>query len=422
APVAEPRDAEPLEPAADPRRAEVGAHTTEGETQRDVLGDRHVGEQRLLEHHRHPPPLGECVSRVHHAPAEAHPPRGRPLEEPGHAQKRGLAAAVRPDHREHLALGDRERADVEHVGPAVAHAHARERQDGGRHQAGSTWIEPRWIESCHRRSRSISRISYTRCGTSTSRSKAPCAGSPGASRRSRRVHTVPKSASLTSRPDRRFIWCCGSGAPRSLRMSRTYSGRMKNAIGLMGGGRKERVGEFTASSVWPRQLIWMRSGVALTTVPRSTFLRLMMRATVSDAGCHRSSARGADWMTRPDSYTTIRSARRYASVKSCVTTTAGVDHPVSVSRSSSRSVRRSGASSADSGSSSSRSAGSIARARPRATRCRWPPESSRGYRRSKPPMPRRSMTSALRRARSPRERSESPNPMFSSTVRCGKSA
>ena len=33
-----------------------------------------------------------------------------------------------------------------------------QREDGGGH-AGRTWIEPRWIENCQRRSRSISRIS-----------------------------------------------------------------------------------------------------------------------------------------------------------------------------------------------------------------------------------------------------------------------
>src|SRR5260370_349739 len=43
------------------------------------------------------------------------------------------------------------------------------------------------------------------------------------------------------RPAMRFMWCWGSGAPRSLRMSRTYSGRMKNAMGLSGGGGQERV-------------------------------------------------------------------------------------------------------------------------------------------------------------------------------------
>ena len=96
-----------------------------------------------------------------------------------------------------------------------------------------------------------------------------------------------------------FMWCAGSARPRSLRMSRTYSGRTKNAIGESGGGRYARAGEFTASSAWPLQMSWMRSGVALTTVPRSTFGMLMMRATVSEAGCHRSSERGAACTTRP---------------------------------------------------------------------------------------------------------------------------
>src|ERR671922_245088 len=43
----------------------------------------------------------------------------------------------------------------------------------------------------------------------------------------------------------------------------------------------------------------MRSGVAFTTVPRSTLRMPMMRATASDAGCHKSSERGADCATRP---------------------------------------------------------------------------------------------------------------------------
>src|SRR6266436_5059923 len=138
----------------------------------------------------------------------------------------------------------------------------------------------------------MSRISYTRCGTSTSRSKSPCAGAPGVSRRRRSDHTVPKSASPTIRPRIRFMWCATSGAPRSLRISRTYSGRMKKAMGFSGGGKYERVGEFTASSVWPRQAIWMRSGIAFTTVPRSTLESPMMRATDSDAGCQSSSDGG----------------------------------------------------------------------------------------------------------------------------------
>ena len=110
---------------------------------------------------------------------------------------------------------------------------------------------------------------------------------------------MPKSDSPTMRPRIRFMWWAASGEPRSLRISRTYSGRMKKAMGLSGGGRYERVGEFTASSMSPRQEIWMRSGIAFTTVPCSTLRSPMIRATASDAGCQRSSARGADWMTRP---------------------------------------------------------------------------------------------------------------------------
>src|SRR2546429_7262973 len=40
---------------------------------------------------------------------------------------------------------------------------------------------------------------------------------------------------------------------------------MKNAIGLSAAGRYERLGEVTASRSWPRQRIWIRSGVGFTT-------------------------------------------------------------------------------------------------------------------------------------------------------------
>src|SRR3989442_387897 len=116
--------------------------------ERDFLADGNAGEHGWLKPQAQPPPRGERVGRIPGAPAAAHAARGRSLEEPRHAQERGLAAPVRSDHREHLARGDLQRRDVEHVGPAVADAHVRERQDGGRHQAGNTWIEPRWIESC----------------------------------------------------------------------------------------------------------------------------------------------------------------------------------------------------------------------------------------------------------------------------------
>src|SRR5438034_805737 len=58
----------------------------------------------------------------------------------------------------------------------------------------------------------------------------------------RRVHVVPKSASSTTVPCMTFMWCAGSARSRSLRTSRTYSGRTKNAIGASGGGRYPRAG------------------------------------------------------------------------------------------------------------------------------------------------------------------------------------
>ncbi len=111
----------------------------------------------------------------------------------------------------------------------------------------------------------------------------------------------------------------------------------------------------------------------------------------------------------------MRSPRRYASAKSCVTTTAATRRSASVARSSSRSARRSGRSSAESGSSSRSSAGSMASARPSATRWRCPPESSAGRRASRPPSPSRSITSPRVARAPPRGRSRSPKPTFSAT-------
>src|SRR5262249_3836313 len=119
------------------------------------------------------------------------------------------AAAVGPDHREHLSRLDRELGHVEDKARRAFESDAGERDDHrhtrtARH-AGRTWIDPRWMESCQCRSRSISRISYTRRGTSTSRSYSPCAGSPGSSSRIMSATVVPKSASATTRPDIKFM-------------------------------------------------------------------------------------------------------------------------------------------------------------------------------------------------------------------------
>ena len=78
-----------------------------------------------------------------------------------------------------------------------------------------------------------------------------------------------------------------------MRIRRTYSGRMKNASGLSGAGRYECVGELTASSTWPRQRNWMRSGVAFSVTPCSRFRIPMMRATLRDDGLREQLARAA---------------------------------------------------------------------------------------------------------------------------------
>jgi hypothetical protein len=129
----------------------------EAQPQRDVVGDGAAREQRLLEHRRHPAPLAQRVARVHLAALEADGAVGRRFQQAEHAEQRGLAAAVRTDDGEDLARPDGQRGDVEDRPAAVAHPHALEREQGG--HAGSTWIEPRWIENSHARSRSISRIS-----------------------------------------------------------------------------------------------------------------------------------------------------------------------------------------------------------------------------------------------------------------------
>ena len=69
----------------------------------------------------------------------------------------------------------------------------------------------------------------------------------------------------------------------------------ERALGL--GQIRARTGEFTASSSCPRQRSWMRSGVALSTVPRSMLRIPTIPATRSEAGCQSSSLRGAAWIT-----------------------------------------------------------------------------------------------------------------------------
>ena len=85
---------------------------------------------------------------------------------------------------------------------------------------------------------------------------------------------------------------------------------------------------------------------------------------------------------------------------------------------SSRSSTRRAASRELNGSSRSTTLGSMARARARATRCCWPPDSWCGYRRPSPSRP----TSSSREPTRPRSRRSIPKPMLRATVRWGKRA
>jgi len=127
--TSERRDREPLEPALDARAAIVRA-AAEREPQRHVLGDGHVGQERMLEDGRHPPALGQRVRGVGRAPAKPNDALARALEQSGDAQQRRLAAAVRADHDQDLALVDPERRHVEHRRAAVAYPHAGQLDNG----------------------------------------------------------------------------------------------------------------------------------------------------------------------------------------------------------------------------------------------------------------------------------------------------
>src|SRR5204863_7710423 len=105
------------------------------------------------------------LARVHGPAAEEHPALVGALEQPEDAQQRRLAAAVGPDHAEDFARDHVERRNVEGIAVGIAAPDVAQAQDGRdcrRAHAGSTWIEPRWIENCQPRARSVSRVSYPR--------------------------------------------------------------------------------------------------------------------------------------------------------------------------------------------------------------------------------------------------------------------
>jgi len=141
-------DAEPLEPPLDPAPALGRRDAPEAEAQRDVLEDRGVGEQGLLEHGGHAPAHLQPARARDQGAAEAHLAGGGVLEQADHAQEGRLAGPVRPDDRQDRSLVDRQLGDVERERSVVADGDVPEGDDRHGQVEGRTWMEPRWIEIC----------------------------------------------------------------------------------------------------------------------------------------------------------------------------------------------------------------------------------------------------------------------------------
>ena len=96
----------------DARAHVVTAHALDAQPERDVLEHAHVREQRVRLEHHVDVPLGRRHVRDVAAAQQDAAARGL-LEARDHAQRRRLAAARRPEHREELALVDLERDGVD---------------------------------------------------------------------------------------------------------------------------------------------------------------------------------------------------------------------------------------------------------------------------------------------------------------------
>ncbi len=105
--VGEVRQLDQLQHLLDPRADLGGGLLRHLEAEADIVGHRHVGEQRIgLEHHADIALVGRQVGDV--APADADGAGGGLLEAGHHAQRRGLAAAGRAEEGDELAPLDGE--------------------------------------------------------------------------------------------------------------------------------------------------------------------------------------------------------------------------------------------------------------------------------------------------------------------------
>ena len=95
-------------------------HTTQRETGPDVGLHSGIQQQRLLEHHRHPAPVGEEIAS--HRPAvKQNLTRRGALQESKDVDEGALAGAVRANHGQHLAGGDVKLFHEEYAVPGALH-------------------------------------------------------------------------------------------------------------------------------------------------------------------------------------------------------------------------------------------------------------------------------------------------------------
>lgn len=146
------------------------------------------------------------------------------------------------------------------------------------------------------------------------------------------------------------------------------------------------------------------------------------RAAARETGRSKHATGSPDWITRPASISTSRSAIIRASAASWVTISTAAPSARKAAVRSSRTPAFRWASSPENGSSSRIAAGSRTRLRARATRCCSPPDKACGQSFARSASPTRASAAIALSRRSARGRALSPNRTLSSTVRWGNSA
>ena len=328
--ISERRDAEPLEPAPDAPAALVRG-AAESKAERQVLGHDYgscrpgagAGPRSPCAAARRARAARARVDRARGRESILHPTApcvGWLLQQPHDpGQSTSLSRSLR--HRQHLARRERLRRAPVRPGrsrvrrlcprpparrPVASHVWA----GRGSNPGGSR--TPSAGRARSRGSRRRAAGLRPRGRSRPAPANPPGVSSVGAGRHRAEVDLADDAARASG--SRRWA---ASGEPRSLPTEpdilRPDGNEGDGAVG--GGGKDQRVGEFTElSSMSPRQAIWNAgSGTAFTTVPVST-LRIAMRsgpATASDAGCHRELGGAVrTGMTRPPSEMMIWSASR----------------------------------------------------------------------------------------------------------------